>query len=84
MVPDIDRDMGEKAIKSSSPHSAAGPSALRPAFRPEALKTAVRDEVLEHPTSLVLLLARGNSPVSLAPPLAGANLYALPKTDGGV
>ena len=44
----------------------------------------MRDELVEHTTSLVALLTRGEALRQVAPFRAGASLAALPKKDGGV
>ena len=80
-VPVVDRISVERAIRSFHAHSAAGPSGLRPAFLKDALCVGHRDEVLEHLTSMVGVLAQGRAPAALAPHLAGATLHALRKKD---
>jgi hypothetical protein len=50
----------------------------------DALSGPHSDEVLEQMTALVNLLAKGEAPASIAADLAGANLIALAKPDGGV
>ena len=77
LVPTLDRDAIEKAIRSFHPRSGAGPSAFLPVFLKEALATEFRDEVLEHTASLVGLLAAGRAPLAVAPFPAGATLTAL-------
>lgn len=84
LTPAPDADAVDRAIRSFHRLSSGGPSAFRPGHLQEALKTELRDELLEHTTSLVRLLVRGDAPRELAPHLAGATLTALPKKDGGV
>ena len=84
LVPDIDRDDVDKAIRSFHPHSGGGPSALRPIHLKEALQSPHTDEVLEHITAVTVLLAQGRAPQRLAEFLAGASLVALPKKDGSI
>jgi len=75
-------------IKLSAPPahrlSGGGPCGPNPPHLQQALCPALRDEVRDHVTSLVQLLAAGQAPVELAPSLAGATLAALPKKDGDV
>ena len=84
MVPTPTTDDVERAIRSFHKLSGGGPSALRPLHLQEALTPDCRDEVLQHLTSLVTLLACGEAPPEIAPCLAGASLMALPKKDNGV
>ena len=64
--------------------SGGGPSGLRPIHINNCLSTEYRDEVLEHCTALINILAKGEAPITLAPFLAGATLTALPKKVIGV
>jgi hypothetical protein len=57
---------------------------LRPIHLKDCIETAHRDEILQHVTALVNLLAKGDAPNSLAPFLAGAGLTALPKKDDDI
>ena len=72
------------SIRSFHRLSGGGPSGLRPIHLKNCLGTEHRDEVLEHCTSIVNLLAKGEAPRSLAPFLAGANLTAIPKKDNDI
>ena len=83
-VPEFTGQTSDKAIRSFHKLSGAGPSGLRPCHFQEALLTENKDELLEHTTALVTLLAKGLAPRALAPHLAGASLTALPKKDGSV
>ena len=84
LTPSPDSESIERGIRSFHRLSAAGPSGFRPSHLQEALKTETRDELVEHTTSLVALLTRGEALRQVAPFLAGASLTALPKKDGGV
>ena len=84
LVPMADVEEIERCISSFHRLSGSGPSGLRPLHIKNCLSTEYRDEVLEHCTSLVNILAKGDAPLRLAPFLVGANLTALPKTDNGV
>ena len=84
LVPVADVDMTECCIRSFHRLSGGGPSGLRPIHIRNCLSTEHRDEVLEHCTSLLNCLAKGEAPSSLAPFLAGATLTALPKKDNSV
>jgi hypothetical protein len=57
---------------------------LRPIHLKDCIETAHRDEILQHVTALVNLLANGDAPESLAPFLAGAGLTAFPKKDDDI
>ena len=83
-VPRFECEAVLRAIRSFSPHSGAGPSALRPLHLQKALHGAHRDEVVGHITALAQLLAKGEAPRVLAPYLAGGALTALPKDDGSI
>ena len=83
-APSLSSDTVEGAIRSFHRLSGAGPSGLRPLHLQEALCTELRDEVIEHTTTLVQLVASGRAPQGVAPWLAGATLTALPKKDGSV
>eukprot|EP00973_Karenia_brevis_P006835 927554-Karenia_brevis.AAC.1 len=48
------------------------------------MSPSTRTAVCEQLVSVVQLLANGEAPRSLAPMLAGANLVALEKDDGGL
>ena len=82
--PDVDGESVERAIRSFHRLSGSGPSGLKPLHLKQALGSEVRDEVLEHITSLVCILASGRVPSTLAPFMAGASLAALPKKDGRI
>ena len=84
MVPRAEVDVIERCIRSFHRLSGGGPSGLRPIHIKNCLSTEYRDQVLEHCTSLINCLAKGEAPMSLAPFLAGATLTALPKKDNGV
>lgn len=84
MVPTPTSDDMERAIRSFHKLSGGGPSALRPLHLQEALTPDSRDEVLQHLTSMVSLLGRGEAPPEIGPFLAGASLLALAKNDNGV
>eukprot|EP00973_Karenia_brevis_P071612 9950427-Karenia_brevis.AAC.1 len=84
LVPELEVEDLDRAICSFHRLSAAGPSGLRPGHLQEAAKTCLKDELLEHTTSLVRVLIKGEAPRELAPYLAGATLTALPKKDGTV
>ena len=82
LTPEISSERVDKATRSFHRLSGAGPSGLKPLHLQDTLRTELRDEVLEHTTALVQLLAKGAAPRELAPYLAGASLTALPKKDG--
>ena len=82
--PTFDGDTVERGIRSFHRLSGGGPSGLKPLHLQQALGPAYRDQVVEHTTALVQLLASGHAPAALAPILAGASLAALPKKDGGI
>ena len=70
------------ALKSFNKHSGAGPSGLRPFHLRQALVPAHSDQVVDHLSSLVLLMTRGEAHADISPWLCGALLTALPKKDG--
>ena len=84
LVPTIDAPRVESCIRSFHQLSGGGPSGLRPIHLKDCIETAHRDEILQHVTALVNLLAKGDAPNSLAPFLAGAGLTALPKKDDDI
>ena len=81
LVPNSDVEQVESCTKLFHWLSGGGPSGLKPIHLQNSLATEHRDEVLEHLTAIVNLLAKGKAPVSIAPYLAGASLTALPKKD---
>ena len=83
-APEVDAEAVEQAVRSFNSHSGAGPSGLRPVHLKECPTVAHRDEVPEHLTAVVRLMVRGRVPASIAPWLAGAQLVALPRKDGGI
>ena len=78
-VPDITTDEVLTAARSFRRGSAAGPSGLRGDHLREALGTPHCDEVAAHLADVVRILAAGTAPPELAPHLAGAALFAIPK-----
>lgn len=64
--------------------SGAGPSGLKLLHLHPALVEELCDDVINHLTALVQLLARGQAPRTVAPFLAVATLSALPKKDGSI
>ena len=76
VVPDLS---AESVVRGGS---APGPSGLRGDHLWEALATAHGDEVAAHLTEAVRILAARNVPTDVAPHLAGARLFALPKSGG--
>eukprot|EP00660_Eupelagonema_oceanica_P018724 gene18724-20528_t len=83
-APEIASDLIRKSILNFPRGSAPGPSGLRPQHLKDAIKSAHGDQCAEHITALVSLLADGAAPRQLAPHLAGAALFGLPKADGGL
>ena len=84
-VPDISVEQVVSAVRSFRRGSASGPTGLRGDHLREALSSAGHaDEVAAHLTAVTHILVRGEAPSELAPHLAGANLYALPKGSGDV
>ena len=78
-VPDITTHEVLTAARSFRRGSAAGPSGLRGDHLREALGTPHCDEVAAHLADVVRILASGTAPPELAPHLAGAALFAIPK-----
>ena len=81
MAPQVDAARVESCLRSFHRLSGSGPSGLKPLHAQDVANTSSRDELLEHLTALVNILARGDAPPSIAPFLAGAGLTALPKKD---
>ena len=84
LVPTFTPQDVEKAVRSFSPHSAGGPSGLRPIWLKDAATGASKDELYQHLCSLMQMLVRGEAPRALIPFLSGASLNALPKKDGSI
>ena len=78
-VPDLSVEQVLTAARSFRRGSAAGPTGLRGDHLREALGSPHCDEVAAHLADVVRLLASGAAPPELAPHLAGAALYAIPK-----
>ena len=74
------------SILSFKPGSAGGPSGLRPQHLKDAISHGANEagnQVLLSITSLCNVILRGEVPDAIRPILAGANLFALAKKDGG-
>lgn len=82
LVPAIDTEAVNAAMKTFSKHSGVGPSGLRPHHLRQALVPARADQIVDHLTSVVNLLVRGEAHTDLSPWLCGASLMALPKKNG--
>ena len=82
VVPDLSAESVVRAARAFRRGSAPGPSGLRGDHLREALATAHGDEVAAHLTEAVRILAAGDVPTDIAPHLAGARLFALPKSGG--
>ncbi|CAE8636187.1 unnamed protein product [Polarella glacialis] len=80
----IGQEVVSKVLHSFPQESAPGPSSLRVQHLLEGLTPAHRAAVLEQLTAVVQLLVRGEAPEAVAPTLAGAGLFAMPKATGGV
>lgn len=66
------------------PDTAPGPSGLRIQHLKDANVAGSSDAFLSQLTAVVNLLAQGRAPDFLAPVLAGAGLFALPKPQGPI
>ena len=84
LAPQVDAARVDTCLRSFHRLSGSGPSGLKPLHVQDVANTSSRDELLEHLTSLVNIVARGDAPPSLAPYLAGAGLTALPKKDDDI
>ena len=84
LVPLADAALVESCIRSFHRLSGGGASGLRPIHLKNCLTTEHRDEVLEHSTSLINILAKGEAPESIAQFIAGATLTALPKKNDDI
>ena len=82
LVPFASADDVAVALASFGKHSGAGPSGLRPFHLKQALTPAHKDQVLDHLSSMVNLLIKGQAHPDVSPWLCGALLMALPKKDG--
>jgi len=82
LVPFASADDVAVALASFGKHSGAGPSGLRPYHLKQALTPAHKDQVVDHLSSMVNLLVKGQAHPDVSPWLCGAQLMALPKKDG--
>ena len=82
LVPTVDSEAVTAGLKSFGKHSGAGTSGLRPFHLKQALVPAHADQVIDHLTTVVNLLVRGQAHADVSPWLCGAFLMALPKKDG--
>jgi len=78
----VDASAVTAALNSFNKHSGAGPSGLRAFHLKQALVPAYADQVVDHLTTLVNLMVRGEAHADVSPWLCGALLSALPKKDG--
>ena len=83
-VPLADVALVESSIRSFHRLSGGGSSGLRPIHLKNCISTEHRDEVLEHCTALINILAKGEAPAKIAPFIAGATLTALPKKNNDI
>eukprot|EP00438_Fugacium_kawagutii_P017492 Skav211850 [mRNA] locus=scaffold1622:6900:9179:+ [translate_table: standard] len=77
-------DAVAKALRSFPSATAPGPSSLRAQHLLEACWPGGRDSLLVQLAGVICLLASGLACDTAAPLLAGANLVAIPKQQGGV
>lgn len=82
--PELVPDAVAKALRSFPAATAPGPSGLRVQHLREACWPGGRDSLLEQLAGVVTLLASGSAHSAAAPLVAGANLVAIPKPQGGV
>ena len=83
-APDLDVDTVLRVLRKFPAGTAAGPSGLRVQHLLDACVPGSADNMLEHLTSVINLLAQGNACASVAPTLGGAALVAVPKPNGGI
>ena len=83
-VPEVTKANVVRAVRSFSRASAPGPSGLRADHLKETLSTAHGDEVASHLVALCQLLARGEAPALVAPPLSRRTPSRPPQEIGAV
>ena len=81
-VPEFDKPLIKRMVKSFSRGTAPGPSGLRAQHLKDAIRSTHGDEASEQLLSICNLLARGEAPAPLAQHLAGASLMAMEKPGG--
>ena len=84
LAPRLATDAVVEALRSFPKGSGAGPSSLRAQHLLDALTPAQKATVAELLTEVAQILADGRAPEDLAPFLAGANLMASEKKNGGL
>ena len=83
-VPDFDRPLIKKMVKSFARGTAPGPSGLRAQHLKDAIRSTHGDEATEQLAAICNLLAKGEAPALLAHHLAGASLMGMEKPGGGI
>ena len=84
VAPEFTPNSTLKALRAFPRGTAPGPSGLRAQHLFDAMTPATRATVSEQLAAVCQTLANGEAPRQLAPHLAGANLVALAKEDGGL